>query len=427
MKTIFIIFLLVASAYSQAKDAVILVANVPIKPVIKARQEDLGHESNLSIRFEISSDALKKGVIAVRAVNLVVTGVEQSALSGQKTKTKINLGPLGMSIPASARNVQLKYDQKSQTIIGEVPVQAHFAQLDELFPPKTSKESKEPDIFVSRTQRGFIKLEINLAEPLDKAIAEAVRSGKVARVTGKASTLANIQPISGGNFIIPGYRLEAIAPRFVADIADMFRFEGASLLCIQPVRIRSSATDPAPTGLGLEFGLPGAIVQWNKADVQFRIRPWMAMTNPAWRIATPDTENYAIRNSVNVDDCVEVFFVDNFDPVSWLGGGATWGGGTANARTVSADGNAVGGIDLTHLAHEWGHALGLGHPGETWEGLSEPSSNTLMCISGWRNDNPRRNSLENATHVSNPLLTYIIKDRTRGPDCTASADCGRCP
>ncbi len=111
-----------------------------------------------------------------------------------------------------------------------------------------------------------------------------------------------------------------------------------------------------------------------------------------------------------------------------MGGGATFGSGTASSKIISSDGNARGGIDLTHLAHELGHVLGLRHPGAAATASAVPaSSGTLMCPSGYLNDNPKVNSQENKNLISNPLLTFAIKFISPGPDCINSADCGACP
>ena len=78
---------------------------------------------------------------------------------------------------------------------------------------------------------------------------------------------------------------------------------------------------------------------------------------------------------------------------------------------------------VTVTAHEVGHAIGLPHP----DGTPGVSTNTLMCPSGWMNDNPQLNSEENEDNLSSPLFTFSLKLRTAGPDCTDSADCGWCP
>lgn len=403
------------------KDGSALVANASVEATLRVKSGELPLKGRISMHLETSADELKQGVITVRQFNLVFPAAPQAAISGREPKSKEKTGPLGMSVPASEKSVRLRYDSQSQTASGEIPVQVHFPQIDEIYPPEFVKDNRESDFAVSRTQRGRVTLEIKLAEPPDKASARATQR-QPARITGSAS--AHIEVESLGD--ISSYRVELSPAAWIIDVGPRFWFEAASRLCIQPVRIRSSASDASPTGLGLAFGIPGANTQWNKADVVFQVRPWMVVTNAALKVATSGAEEDTIRASVNVADCIEVFFVENFDPVSLHGGGATWSSGTANAKIISSDGNATFGVDLTHLAHELGHVLNMGHPGNP-NGLFNASTNTLMCPSGWHNDNPKRNSRDNALNVANPLLVFTLKAISPGPNCNSSADCGACP
>lgn len=397
-----------------------MVATVPVEATLQVKSGKLPLKGRVSVLLEVSPAALKRGAITVRQFNLVFPDAPQAAITGKRQNPT---GPLGMSIRPS-ENAQLKYDSKSQTASGEIPVQAHFPQLDELFPPEFVKDDRESDFAVSRTQRGLLKLELRFAEPPDKALERATKA-KAANLVATGSAGIELEPIRDRGISVPGYRVD-LQVRWPFEIGPILWFEVANRLCLQPVRIRSSASDPSPTGLGLAFGMPGANTQWNKADVVFTVRSWMTVTNSALKVATGGAEEDSIRASVNVGDCIEVFFVENFSPVSLHGGGATWSSGTANAKIISSDGNATFGVDLTHLAHEIGHVIFMGHPGNPF-GLFDPSTNTLMCPSGWHNDNPKRNSRDNALNVANPLFTFALKSISAGTDCNSSGDCGACP
>jgi hypothetical protein len=164
----------------------------------------------------------------------------------------------------------------------------------------------------------------------------------------------------------------------------------------------------------------------------FNIREWKEVWDGSYWVTTASSsgsaEENALRAEVEDDDCIEIFFVNDFDPEDEHGGGATWGSGTATSQIISTDANARYGIDLTHLAHEVGHVLGLGHPGTAATATKTPASTgTLMCPSGFKNDNPQINSEDNADAVQNPLLVFTIKMRSAGTDCDGSADCGACP
>jgi hypothetical protein len=98
---------------------------------------------------------------------------------------------------------------------------------------------------------------------------------------------------------------------------------------------------------------------------------------------------------------------------------------------MSSDENADHGIDFTHLTHELGHVMALMHPDPAFPnwvggGLAEGSTGTLMCPSGFMNDNPPVNSQWNKDHINNPLFTFAIKLISAGPDCTDDPDCGAC-
>ncbi len=114
------------------------------------------------------------------------------------------------------------------------------------------------------------------------------------------------------------------------------------------------------------------------------------------------------------------------------GGGSTASGGTESAKVISSDENADFGVDLTHLAHEFGHVLTLKHPGSGFPTPAAPhrvdgSTGTLICPSGFNNDNPQRNSQWNKDNAANPLLTFTLKPWTVGVDCNDDTDCGACP
>lgn len=403
----------------RSDQALIFVGNGSIEATLRTRSGEQAIRGRTSFNFESGSG--QGDAILVKQFNLVFADVPQASISGRQPKSKKPNGVLGMSVPASEKSVHLRYDAQTQTISGQIPLQAHFPQIDEIYPPQFVKDPRDADFAVSRTQRARIKIELKLSEPLERANARAAQ-GQAIKLTGTATAEVAVEPLGD----IGGYTLFLRPAAWAIDIGILRRFEAASRLCIQPVRIRSGVADASPTGAGLAFGIPGANTQWGKADVVFQVRDWMFINNAGLKVATSGAEETTIRGSVDLDDCVEVFFVENFDPVDLHGGGATWSSGTANAKIISSDGNATFGVDLTHLAHELGHVLNMGHPGNA-NGLYDSSSNTLMCPSGWHNDNPTRNSRDNKSNVSNPLLVWTLKAVSPGVDCTSNADCGACP
>lgn len=166
--------------------------------------------------------------------------------------------------------------------------------------------------------------------------------------------------------------------------------------------------------------------------MKFTKRAFHYEVNAAWKTITADAqEEDDLRNSYDNPDCVEVFFVEHWDPEGAHGGGATWSSGTASAKIITSDENDNG-IDLHHLAHELGHAVGLKHPGS---GCPDPvdcptlydgSSGTVLCGSGYENDNPDVQSQENGDNANNPLMTFPTLDLCENPDCADSTNCGPC-
>lgn len=185
------------------------------------------------------------------------------------------------------------------------------------------------------------------------------------------------------------------------------------------------------SGDGMAFGQPGAVTEWKKADIVFNIRNWVSVYAPSY-MTFSQSEASAVRGLYDDDDCIEIFFADRFSPQTLWGGGATFDGGLHTSQIITSDENADFGIDFTHLAHELGHVVTLKHPGSGFPNPSAPhrvdgTSGTLMCPSGFANDNPQVNSADNETNANNPLLTFSLKWLSAGPDCNNDADCGPCP
>jgi len=63
-------------------------------------------------------------------------------------------------------------------------------------------------------------------------------------------------------------------------------------------------------------------------------------------------------------------------------------------------------VNHYHLAHELGHALGLGHPGTSSADLVAGTSSSNMEPSGFCCDNPDVQSVHNCRSVANPLLFW---------------------
>eukprot|EP00051_Salpingoeca_urceolata_P032492 m.15998 g.15998 ORF g.15998 m.15998 type:complete len:542 (-) comp5135_c0_seq1:187-1812(-) len=190
--------------------------------------------------------------------------------------------------------------------------------------------------------------------------------------------------------------------------------------------------DLAPTGpAGLAFGQPMADELWAQAGIQlewaelkyiYRDDLKVCDTTPAGSSEYDELMDFG----ANDDEYVDVYFAREFAPSHTAkGGGATRASGSANARITTTEKMIEEGVDITHVAHEIGHAVNLDHPGQPF-GLAASSEGTLMCASGYGKDNPRVQSQENADNAASPLFQYIIRTTPPpSPECEGD-DCGEC-
>lgn len=389
---------------------------------------DSQYEGRVSAAFSPTVEGLHKGELGVDQFNLVIFGVPQSTITGREAIGNES-GALGFSL--SGKESSLSYNPRSQMIEGSLH---GFVNIPGYVDPKPKQigDSKddEGDAFAATTQEAVLHIAFSTKEELQNLIG----LDKQMSFDGEMKLMLEVK--ADDDLQIKPYELQAELIPVVIDWG--WYLETARNLCVQPVRIgRFSFTGGWPpvfnqeyTGTGLPFGKPGAITEWKKADVTLTWREWQTVWNSSyWDFS--ESEHTALRATVDVDDCVEVFFIDNMQPSVFWGGGASFNSGTASAKVISNDENADFGVDLTHLAHELGHVVSLCHPGssscESRPEMNPSSSGTLMCGSGFNNDNPAVNSTENENNVNNPLITFSLKFISAGPDCTNSATCGACP
>jgi hypothetical protein len=414
---------------TRMKDGVHIVATNEIVAelaVTNARERITGR---VSFHLVTTSEDVEKGQILVRGFNIAFFGVSQELLAGGAPIDE-PLGLLGFALIAG-KPQSLRFDKEKNQIFGELQMFADASFLNKFAEPVQDAKGDQFETPVIPTT-GTIR--IDLEKPLPGVIdqPERIRTKLELKLHGKG--------LQSKEFVFPEFEITLSPIPVAIDLSQLLPFEVAQKLCVQPVRLLrfawpliqlSGAGLTLPliqlSGAGLTFGEPGTSTEWRKGDIVFEIRDWKTLlAGDYWVLSS--SEAGALRALVDDDDCIEVFFVYSFDPVDQWGGGATWGSGTASAKIISSDGNARGGVDFTHLAHELGHVLGLRHPDDAATASAQPaSSGTLMCPSGYLNDNPHINSQENEDLLSNPLLVFAIKSRSPGPDCLNSADCGLCP
>ena len=381
----------------------------------------------ISFHLVAPQDGVKIGQAAIRGFNVAFFGVPQDMLAEQVPGQE-HLGLLGFAT-GRGKGQALRYDPEKGQLSGEVQLYADASFLNAYAEP--AKDGKG-DLFVTPVVPVTAAVRIDLGKGMAKGGFEPER------VAAKLELRLKAKEMREQRFSVRAFELRLAEPlELHVDIGPIIWFEVAQRLCVQPVRLlkfdwlHRFGYPYYPviqwSGAGLAFGEPGARSQWARADVVFTIRDWKTLlASSNWVLDASEADG--LRALVDDDDCIEVFFVHDFAPQDMWGGGATWGSGTASAKIISSDGNARGGVDFTHLAHELGHVLGLRHPGAAATASAQPaSSGTLLCPSGYLNDNPHVNSQENEDLLSNPLLTFALKSISAGPDCINNADCGACP
>ena len=412
------------------------VLNAELESRISSPSGQRSIKGRLSAFLRLDPSDVDRGLVRVGALNLLYTDVPQSALV-ERSREGEESGALGFVIDGveEGRYQTLAYDPQTLVLKGTLSGRISHSSLTSGLRPEL--EQKEGHDFEGVAQEARLNIRVRLEEPLEAS------QGKedIVPLRGEASLELEASPLP--EYKLPAFQLGVLEPVEVdIQVGWAWRLEIAKRLCLQPVRIGrlqwnrgGRPWDPPQlsvsySGAGLNFGMPGANTQWSKADVLFTVREWKTVFNAAYSTLDSGEAN-GLRASVQDDDCVEMFFVDELDPNDTWGGGATWSGGLAETQIISSDENADNGIDLTHLAHEIGHAITLKHPGQGYPTAAAPhrvdgSSGTLMCPSGFMNDNPPVNSEHNRDSVQNPLFTFALKLAGPGTDCQDDPDCGAC-
>lgn len=430
----------VVQAQHQSKQLNSIVINGETSGVLASAAGGKLGNGRISGHLQFNEESLKQGLVLVDALNVVSFGVDQASITGRKPEGKAT-SALGFVVDANKPQT-LKYNAEKATLSGELAGQLSMDQFYELTSGADKGKGHDLDMrTLPATVTVIIQLDRALLPP--KQGKQGEESEGVERRKVKTRLTISAKPFGPLKMEKP-VKIE-IASVILLEL-DWWRvLETARNLCIQPVRIGSYSIKwnwswfpgiGTPTfvlgysGDGLAFGSPGANKEWGKADITFSVRDWMTIYDSTYSTLT-DAEMAALRAEVNEDDCIEVFFVNRFDPQDNDGGGNTVSGGTESSKVISSDENADFGVDLTHLAHEYGHVLTLKHPGQGFPTPALPhrvdgTTGTLMCGSGFNNDNPKINSEDNKDNVANPLLKFSLKVRGPLPDCSDNADCGAC-
>jgi hypothetical protein len=389
---------------------------------------DKVYNARVSAAFKASAEGLYSGTLYVDQFNFVIFDLPQEEISGRKAIGR-KTGTLGFSVSGESQRVT--YDQLTQTVKGKLVGIVNIPGYIDPDPKPLDRQHKHgAHLFGAPTQQARLNLSFRVEKDLQELI------GRDGQVDFDGDLKLDMDVGSLEELKIPGYGITMKPTRVAVDFGWAF-VEIARRLCVQPVRIGRFSQRPWPpyfmirlSGDGLPFGKPGADTEWKKADLIFNWKAWQTVfANDLFEFSQSEASD--LRATFDDPQCVEVFFVDSFSPSPFWGGGASFDSGTASAQIISTDENADFGVDLTHLAHELGHAVSLCHPSDSYcearPEMNPASTGTLMCPSGFNNDNPTINSVENENNINNPLMTFGLKIVSAGPDCTNDADCGICP
>lgn len=396
---------------SLSQKQMVSVGQAKVEATLRVGGKALAVSGQSSFHFQADEDSLSKGIVNAHALNIALNNIPQNALSYASQSEQS--GSLGFVLKPGQH---LQYNAKTQTLEGKLQ---GFVSADYMGQFAEPMGDAERDHNRAPRQTAMINVLLKLSEPLEAHGEKPLQQEGHLQFDIVAEESRDLGAYALTLQASPIYRIDTVISVW---------FEAAKNLCVQPVRIGKFVWNwpnisVSYTGTGLAFGQPEANNQWRKADVTFTWRPWKTVFKSQF-FTFSTSEAADLLDEVNDDDCVEVYFVngDNGMHNNW-GGGATFWSGESYTKIISSDANATHGIDKVHLAHELGHALDLPHP----TAFNAASTNTLMCPSGFMNDNPARNSQENKNNLSNPLLTFTLKTIGPGPDCTNSSDCGPCP
>ena len=384
----------------------------------KKRSKNFGLMSSSSIEGSLAVGSRKQSFKG--RLNLVVKASEAEIKAGRLPVKALTISANsrsqgGLVAFSSRPGSSLKYDAKAQTLSGRFGGEVETTKLSNII------LSKKDHIVKTPKQSASLRLSIKLSKPLQK-----IKGSQKLDLNGSVRVKLSAQGLS--RYDAPALSLSSVGTLPI-NFFPWHNFQLTKKLCVQPIRLKDSANDRNPTGSGLNFGARGLRHQWERFGVIFEARPWKTLVEPDLKVLSTRAEKDSLWAKVNESDCIEVYFIENFDPASSHGGGYAGPLGAANAKVVSSDGNNNG-IDRTHLAHELGHVMGLGHPNSgSGAGWASGNTGTLMCGSGFRRDNPTRNSTQNLDNISNPLFRYglrVIKPGSGRANCNDNSDCGSC-
>jgi hypothetical protein len=397
-----------------------IVVNDEFRPEITGPGGSAQVNGRVSLSVLVETDDLHRGLALVEGLNVMYWDVPREAMglaAGQDPDLVLGF--------KADPNLTQSLKVREGALVGRV---AGYVSSSSAPGNGQGVQDSSHESGTSPVQPAVVEISIHLEEPLPAVSARltdrvAVHADSMdIRLRAADATLVGLPP----HWFVYEWDLTRLV------IANAFVFGVMPEICIKPVSIQG-------TGAGLEFGMPKIEEQWGyKAGVLVQVAAWELLTADSPYEVLPyfimkesdmDELREELHETVNDPLCVEMFFTHAFDPEDAWGSGITFNLGGVNAQIISSDGNARGDEDFNHLAHELGHVMGLCHPDDNGcpASLVRASEGTLMCRSGYLNDNPENNSQVNIDGLSSPLFQYRLALPSDGvhPDCEDS-DCGEC-
>ena len=394
---------------------------------------------NVSFALSVSKSEKERFSATFHHFNVVVHDVEQELLA-RVNRESSSQSSVGFRLVESQA---IELDEKNRSLVGKLMGVVDYQYQSILYP--SEMESKESLQTPPPAQTAIVRVEIPLSSAVFEILSNMESQDEIVVVPQSLKMSLNAMALEK----YQGFTIELEGEKLDTSWGYSRNYTFGKKLCLQPINI--SGADPStfpeefrflfqrffsPSGRGYAFGMPYAKEMWGQVGVTFDIRDWITLDDERYVVTTPWETNGTgsdptahLYNEVNISDCIEIFFIHTFEPIEWWGGGASTGVGHSGVKIITSDAN-VNGIDYHHIAHELGHVLGLLHPDTApIQGYpqSSASSGTLMCPSGFRNDNPGKNSVENGRNVQNPLLRFSLIPIFDQPACQNGQDCGECP
>ena len=356
--------------------------------------------------MDIQSNAVE---FEIYDFNLIFFKVRRDAL--EKSTTSSDVVSKSAIIPRGTR-IKLDYDKTANIFSGKMPLQITLPMMskDDAVPKEMTMDVRHVSPL---TRSGEVEVKWELGESF------VLPQGTVHGMSSKFSVSLEVPETSHSGRTYPGHKFRVEPTNTDITVLSVQKYDIVKTICLQPISIVDQDHDPRPTGLydsidSMEMGMRPVDGIWMNAGtdiggIQFQVNPWITKISRDLKVINwnADGESPFTKLKNTSDNCVEVLFVKSFDPGPSFGGAITHGSGQVNAKIIVTDQVIRDSRHKNVLAHELGHVLNLGHPGDSPGG----SPNSVMCVPPSPMGIPSTNTITNIDKTSNPLWKSIFKPK----------------